>query len=407
MPSLNFWGKLNRLREEIKLDDARKLKIRDYLIREMNSTVRANSTIRREERGMSLWNLLATSNFISNYTKKSMPIFASLVIAIMLGGGVSFAAENSLPGDTLYPVKVDVNEEVRGAFTFGAEAKAEWETRLAERRLEEAEQLTSEGRMNAETQANIEENFEAHSERVSERIAKFQAETNVTAAADVTSKFETSLRAHEQILRRLGDEASSEVKLHVRPVEAKVKARLLSAIRKRSELDLDITSIDGSEEAQADLKVSADGKINAAENVIASMDNFIENQKEKIGVQATTEAEARIQVARDLISKAKARVEAKSYGEAFNLAQQAIRVAQEARVLVRASTELNFKVRLIGPPVKVEIGDDSEVDSETHSTSSIQGKTESEGTETEADIEASTSGGGVKIEGSERLKIGL
>src|SRR3989344_5305171 len=43
------------------------------------------------------------------------PAFVSVMITSLAGGGVSFASENSLPGDFLYSVKVNVNEEVRAA----------------------------------------------------------------------------------------------------------------------------------------------------------------------------------------------------------------------------------------------------------------------------------------------------
>src|SRR3989338_6897994 len=50
---------------------------------------------------------------------KPMPIV--LIIALVFGGSASFAAEQALPGDTLYPVKVNVNEEVRGLLAFTPE----------------------------------------------------------------------------------------------------------------------------------------------------------------------------------------------------------------------------------------------------------------------------------------------
>src|SRR3989338_3749649 len=47
--------------------------------------------------------------------QKLQPIMAiALLIALFVGGGTSLAAENSLPGDPLYHVKVGINEEVRG-----------------------------------------------------------------------------------------------------------------------------------------------------------------------------------------------------------------------------------------------------------------------------------------------------
>src|SRR3989344_3616455 len=127
MPSLNFWGKLNILRKDIRLDEDRKQKLRNLLVHEIEASVRDGRGVRHISQ-RSIWSQLIINNsLIKNFNP--MSVIASLVIALMLGGGVSFAAEGSLPGDALYPVKVSVNEEVRGAITVGAEAKAEWEAR--------------------------------------------------------------------------------------------------------------------------------------------------------------------------------------------------------------------------------------------------------------------------------------
>ena len=79
------------------------------------------------------------SNVINNFklaSLKPMPIF--IVLALLLGGGVTFA-ENS-PGDTCIPSRFILTSKsgIRGRYF---EAKANWETKVAGRRLKEAEKL--------------------------------------------------------------------------------------------------------------------------------------------------------------------------------------------------------------------------------------------------------------------------
>jgi hypothetical protein len=47
-------------------------------------------------------------------------MFISIItgISVLFSGGASFAAETSLPGELLYPIKIYVNESVQSAFTF-------------------------------------------------------------------------------------------------------------------------------------------------------------------------------------------------------------------------------------------------------------------------------------------------
>jgi len=51
----------------------------------------------------------------------------------------------------LYPVKVYVNENVQGALAVSDEAKLSYHTDIAEVRLEEAEALASQGKLDAST----------------------------------------------------------------------------------------------------------------------------------------------------------------------------------------------------------------------------------------------------------------
>jgi hypothetical protein len=83
---------------------------------------------------------------------------SSLVgVAILISGtGASLAAERALPGDTLYPVKVSVNERVRETLAWTPSSRVEWEAQRIERRVAEADTLSSEGRLDSDTQSVME-----------------------------------------------------------------------------------------------------------------------------------------------------------------------------------------------------------------------------------------------------------
>lgn len=83
--------------------------------------------------------------FIGNLTLSRITVCAVLFLSLLVSG-TSYAAEGSLPGDFLYPIKVNMNEEVRGLFVFSVNARAGWEVARVERRLEEAEHLAVRGK---------------------------------------------------------------------------------------------------------------------------------------------------------------------------------------------------------------------------------------------------------------------
>jgi hypothetical protein len=66
---------------------------------------------------------------------------STLVILILVGGGVSYASENSLPGSNLYRIKVGFNEKIMERLAFTPDAKVSYSALLIEKRLAEAEVL--------------------------------------------------------------------------------------------------------------------------------------------------------------------------------------------------------------------------------------------------------------------------
>ncbi len=267
-----------------------------------------------------------------------MPIIIIALIAL-LGGGASVAAEHALPGDVLYPVKVHVNEQVRSVLAFTVEDRAAWEAERAERRLEEAGELSVREKIAVDVRAQIEANFKAFADRVQERIKALEASGDVEAAANVASRFEIALNAHDRILERLAAR-DAESRSELQPLEIRVHAELDETVRDRVEAEAKIAA-----RAHAETAEAAAGKINAAENVIASVQSYIQNWQDTLGATATAQAQTRVSAAQALVVQAKARVGAKAYGEAFNLAQAAIRTAQGARVLIEVQGRLNAEVR--------------------------------------------------------------
>lgn len=331
--------------KKIRLDDKEKNSIRQFLFSFINSnTVRKESdfrlkNIKPETAWSELDNLKKAGIFYSlRFLLKPMAII--LIIALVVGGGASVAAENALPGDLLYSIKVNVNEEVKTFFAFSEEAKAKAEAKIAEERLEEAAKLVAESRLNAETRAQIEVNFEKSADRVEARVEKMKAEGKTRAALEVTSDFEAALEAHERILGRL-IEINSDIQAHIVSIRAKVELRLRAV-----EEDKEKTEEDVREQSGPEVKAAAEGKFNASTNKIAEVRAFIGQAKTSIGTEATAQAEAKLKVAESTVAEGRAKFEAGAYGEAFILFQEAHKVAQEAKLMVKTQQELKLEIKL-------------------------------------------------------------
>ena len=359
----------------------------------LESSMRGISPV-REPGASRLLSLEASKQSILNIFKlKTMPILAILIALTLTGGGVSAAAENALPGDILYPVKVKANEEIRSLIALSQASKAEWEVRRTERRLEEAEKLAAQGEISAEARVQIEENFSAQAERVNARIAKFKENSDQEGAADISSRFETSLNAHAKILERLAVE-KIKVKTEVNALEIKVRNEAKVAMKHREEAEEKLSGEKGER-----VQTAAEGKLKATENKIEEVKKFIERMKEKLGATATTEAEAKVKIAEDLVAEGKVKLEAKSYGEAFALFQRAHRTAEEAKLLIEGRTKLDIQLRLNGKedrPTSTKASDDEM--REEKKNDNERGRTKTDGEENDGEAIDLDIDGEVEIE---------
>ncbi len=120
---------------------------------------------------------------------------AVFALVLVVGSGTAFAAEGSLPGDALYPMKVSVVEPAVGALQFSDAAKAEWNEKVATTRLAEAQTLADEGRLTPEASTELAANFSAHASAVSAATRRISA-TDPGAASDIDATFSSAVAAH-------------------------------------------------------------------------------------------------------------------------------------------------------------------------------------------------------------------
>ena len=97
--------------------------------------------------------------------------FAAFLLIVVVSG-TAYAATGALPGDLLYGIKTGVNEPALGALSLSVESKIKFHSDVAQTRLEEAEVLASQNRLDASTTAKLESDIDTH---LSERDELAQA----------------------------------------------------------------------------------------------------------------------------------------------------------------------------------------------------------------------------------------
>lgn len=120
-------------------------------------------------------------------------------IATIVLVAVPLMAEKAVPGDVLYPVKVQFNEEIRGSLSLSPYAKVEWETKRLERRIAEARLLASEGKLTPEVEAEVAEAVKEHSDAAQKEIAALR-ENDTDEAAIAEIAFTSALDVQSEVL---------------------------------------------------------------------------------------------------------------------------------------------------------------------------------------------------------------
>jgi hypothetical protein len=259
---------------------------------------------------------------------------------LMVGTGVSWAAEGALPGELLYPVKVAVNEEVVARLAAGGEGKAQWEGKRIERRLVEAEQLVVAGKFDSTAQALITSSLENHLSKATTEIKNIAIEpSKIAAANDLSVRLESKLRMHTQILSGLegdgGDSADGIASaaaagaMAVAEVRAEANEKTLAneSISKQAALDHQLSSAKAKKELEDLITSNSDADLDVKDAVAKQLERIAE-----------------------LEISGKSKLEAGDYTGAFADYQKTVQLVEEAKVLFGVKKNLNIDITIVPTP---------------------------------------------------------
>ncbi len=184
-----FAEQLKKQSENIRMSLDEKTQLRERVLSFMeyhpmpgSQSVDLRSLVKEPKKPLLVWNAWLMGRVVGGF-------------AVMIMVVIPAMAENSLPGETLYPVKVRFNEEVRGAMNSSPYAKIEWETERMERRLAEAQVLAEAGLLTPEAEAEVADALLDHSAAAKSNIAAIRVNDNdeaVMAEIALSSALEVS-----------------------------------------------------------------------------------------------------------------------------------------------------------------------------------------------------------------------
>ncbi|MES2470802.1 MAG: hypothetical protein V4526_01045 [Patescibacteria group bacterium] len=158
------------------------------------------------------------------HSAKKMGALASMAAVFAMTVTTLFAAEGTLPGDTLYSVKLNVNEKVVSSFVNDPKEKIKREAELAERRLAEAELVAQSKSVRKDVDNKdmilLAKNFEEHAQNFHNQIKEVK-EQDRDEALKAGVSFESVLSVYDKTITSAANK-DSQVKDHLKDIQAKI-----------------------------------------------------------------------------------------------------------------------------------------------------------------------------------------
>jgi len=197
-----FSEQLNKKAKSIRLKAAEKRDLRDRLVSYMEYHPLPSNMKQKVDETISLEQSVKTIHVSGLRFLQWSGVMVAIFTLV-----VPYAAERAVPGDTLYAVKVHLNEEVRSTLARSSYEKIVWETELLNRRIAEARLLANEGRLTEETETMVADAVRTHSDNAKKEIENLK-QTDKDEAVLASIQLDTALDVQTTSLRN-SDHAST------------------------------------------------------------------------------------------------------------------------------------------------------------------------------------------------------
>lgn len=133
--------------------------------------------------------------FASLFLRPALSVVFLVMLLLTSTVGVAWAAEGTVPGERLYPIKTRVTEPLRSVLALTPARKAEWETERINRRVQELNELEATERLDEVKRGSLESGLQQHVERL-ESLGEDEGEDQAT---EYQEHIREQLRGHELI----------------------------------------------------------------------------------------------------------------------------------------------------------------------------------------------------------------
>lgn len=214
------------------------------------------------------------------FTAPARIAFAFVALLLISTGGTSVLARGALPGDSLYAVKLRLNENVERTLAYTPEAKAAVDVEHAEERLSEIELLAAQGKTDEAVLVSAGAAVEAKIEQAAATAARFSEEGDETTADQIQSRIASVLLAHADILDAQAESFPEEPKRGLRALSFTVSYAVNDANK-----DAQVMSDEDTATIALNREASVATRITALTEALAAIDTAPLETKEQLDVE--------------------------------------------------------------------------------------------------------------------------
>jgi len=214
--------------------------------------------------------------FMKRYTSFAMAAF------LIISTGTVYASESSIPGDTLYPIKINIAEKISSISDFTDQEKIDTKIQLTEKRLGEAKKLLSKKKYDVDSSEYIENKFTEYTEEINSFIESSKNGNEKIRSAETIIKLKKVLNNYDEELLEDAEysDNNSQVVL-VKNITNKISSNIKDLNDDQDEIIKNIKE----EDSQDSLKSEADIKKANVENILKEKNKVKEEDTEKGEVQ--------------------------------------------------------------------------------------------------------------------------
>ncbi len=257
------------------------------------------------------------------FTKQNHLAHAAMVacLILILLAAPAYAAQNALPGDVLYPIKIGINENIEAVIVFDKEEKARIAVKHALERAEEIELLAAQGRINAAREATAHARIAHDAKIAQQKIAQLKAQGEIDEAIRISSDYESKLIAHNKNIKDMEKNASDDAQVKLTEIRNNIRGYALASAKQRNMFE---DSLDASSTIII-AKKTALGEFNNSEVKIKQAEQFVATPTLQAAtrIQGIEEVRSKVETAKKTLEEAQEKLEVGAYDTALILFKNA------------------------------------------------------------------------------------